>query len=345
MSNDDAADIKWLREQDRAQVFPRLAGIDRRHSRDPWSVKKFEEAIQVKDTHVMMAKNGEEILGYMMYRVKDSQVHLLKLEVEKGYDQYGIRELLYKKLVDKVRPDGMERVVIYVRENDVETQVMLRDRFKFTANKKQPVIRDYFDNGESAYVLQYELKEPGTGLIPYQSGNSILVGPGIEMPPDPAAATPDGEEEAPRREDRFARLSRAEILRRMCRKLQELTGGMEWQVVRKQEGGKWSPASIPDALQDDREYGFRTAGSVRDPKAAYEALRRFFAPPKGGTAHLSSLNRAAPVAFPASWVRQIHLQFGFPGQMEAAFVPSDPQARPEKRKPGEDRGEEGRQVG
>jgi len=152
--------------------------------------------------------------------------------------------------------------------------------------------------------------------------------PTMDVPGQAGANDDTPDDDAPSG-PKHVKLSPAELLRRMLLKLQDMTGGMEWQVVKASPRGHLEATTIPNNLKSAEGLSFRTGGNVKNPQAANAALYKFFAVTQPRS-HASAMTKAAQVDFPATWVRPIHLQLGYENQFAASFVPSDHHARPEK---------------
>lgn len=276
---DDDITILHVTSQRFDDILPRTANLDRKYSRNPWDEAKFRALLKDSHCHLAIAMRDEKILGFMVYEAHDRFFQLLKLETNPDAAALHVKERLFERMIEKLRPDEKTQLICEINEHDTSTLCMLRDRYGFKSDKK--ILSDFYENGDGAYIMRYRL---------------------LPLP---------------------------ERLRHMLNKLIDITGGMEWQVVERQKDNSFVPTSIKDTMrqrQQISDLAFRTSGKVKDPKAAFSAICRYFGTRPVDT-FIDSLKHPHKITIPAFWVEQIHTTKGRLGELADAFQPSDFQSR------------------
>jgi ribosomal-protein-alanine N-acetyltransferase len=101
----------------------------------------------------LMAKLGEEIVGYAIgEKSKDSGL-IVSVAVKKEWRRRGIGRKLIEKLLENFKKEGMKIVFLHVREEN-------RDAINFyqaLGFKIIELVENYYSNGENAYLMEKSL--------------------------------------------------------------------------------------------------------------------------------------------------------------------------------------------
>jgi ribosomal-protein-alanine N-acetyltransferase len=101
----------------------------------------------------LMAKLGEEIVGYAIgEKSKDSGL-IVSVAVKKEWRRRGIGRKLIEKLLENFKKEGMKIVFLHVREEN-------RDAINFyqaLGFKIIELVENYYSNGEDAYLMEKSL--------------------------------------------------------------------------------------------------------------------------------------------------------------------------------------------
>ena len=108
----------------------------------------------VADSKPFNDQRHGDILGFMIYEVHKSKLHILNFAVHPEYRRCGIGCQMAEKLMSKLSINRHKRIVSEVRETNLDAQLFFRSvGFRATG-----VSREFFpDSGEDAYVMEYLL--------------------------------------------------------------------------------------------------------------------------------------------------------------------------------------------
>src|SRR5690606_35660919 len=104
----------------------------------------------------MVAEQGERVVGFMIYELHKSRLHVLNFAVAPEFRRHEIGHQMIEKLVSKLSSQRRTRISLEVRETNLAAQLF----FKETGFRATAVLRDFYDDStEDAYVMQYHLDE------------------------------------------------------------------------------------------------------------------------------------------------------------------------------------------
>jgi ribosomal-protein-alanine N-acetyltransferase len=100
----------------------------------------------------MVAEHGERVVGFMIYELHKTRLHVLNFAVHPEFRRQGIGHQMVGKLVGKLSNHRRTRIVLHVRESALAAQLFYRVQ-GFRATE---VVREFFeDTGEDAYLMHY----------------------------------------------------------------------------------------------------------------------------------------------------------------------------------------------
>jgi ribosomal-protein-alanine N-acetyltransferase len=103
-----------------------------------------------------VAEHGEKVVGFMIYELHKSKLHILNFAVAPECRRMGIGAQMIGKLIGKLSSHRRTRITLAVRETNLAAQLFFRTR-DFRAVK---VMRSYYeDSGEDAYLMRYSLTD------------------------------------------------------------------------------------------------------------------------------------------------------------------------------------------
>jgi ribosomal-protein-alanine N-acetyltransferase len=121
----------------------------------PWSEEEFIRCLRERNCIGMVAEQDDQILGFMVYELHKNRLHILDFAVRKGCRKQGVGRRLFDKLIQKLRPTGRSRVLLEVRETNLDAQLF----FRAIGCKCVSTLREFYDDtDEDAYVMQYRYK-------------------------------------------------------------------------------------------------------------------------------------------------------------------------------------------
>jgi [ribosomal protein S18]-alanine N-acetyltransferase len=139
--NDDLH-IRWMIRSD----MKRVIAIENWCFPHPWTEADFIHCLRQRNCIGMVVEQCDEIVGYMIYELHKSRISILTMAVDPKHQRTGIGTAMIAKLRGKLS-DRRHSLEYKVSEWNDAGIYFLRD-CGFFANS---VIRDYFDNGETAY--------------------------------------------------------------------------------------------------------------------------------------------------------------------------------------------------
>jgi ribosomal-protein-alanine N-acetyltransferase len=142
--------LRWLlrRDQDAVQR------IEVESFKFPWGEKEFLRCLRERHTIGMVAEVGQGILGFMIYELHKTRLHVLNFAVAQEHRRQGIGRALFARLAGKLSLEGRSRILLEIRESNLAAQLFFRacgchyiDTFR----------AHYEDTPEDAYVFEYRL--------------------------------------------------------------------------------------------------------------------------------------------------------------------------------------------
>jgi len=101
-----------------------------------------------------VAEQGEKVVGFMIYELHKSKLHILNFAVHPPCRRAGVGGQMVSKLISKLSSHRRTRITLEVRETNLAAQLFFRTQ-GFRAVR---VLRSYYeDSGEDAFLMQYNL--------------------------------------------------------------------------------------------------------------------------------------------------------------------------------------------
>jgi len=143
--------MRWMIRRD----LPEVLQIERQSFEFPWTEEEFYRCLRQRNCIGMVAECDNQVVGYMVYELCKTRIHLLNIAVAAPYRRRGVGNKMIQKLVGKLSPQGRTRIVLEVRETNLPAQLFFRAcQFRAVA-----VLRNYYaDTPEDAYLMQYRYR-------------------------------------------------------------------------------------------------------------------------------------------------------------------------------------------
>ncbi|MBI1345226.1 ribosomal-protein-alanine N-acetyltransferase [bacterium] len=146
--------IRWMIRRD----MPEVLEIERQSFDFAWTEEDFLCCLRQRNCIGMVAEHQERIVGFMIYELLKSQLHVLNFAVDPGTRRMGVGVQMIEKLVTKLAQQRRKELRLEVREGNLAAQLFFKQQ-GFTATN---VLRNYYeDTTEDAYVMRYLLNSPG----------------------------------------------------------------------------------------------------------------------------------------------------------------------------------------
>ena len=90
--------IRWMIRRDMAEVLD----IERSSFKFPWVEEEFIRCLRQRNCIGMVAEHDTRVVGFMIYELHKTRLHILNLAVRDGYRLRGVGSLLISKLKSKL---------------------------------------------------------------------------------------------------------------------------------------------------------------------------------------------------------------------------------------------------
>lgn len=142
------AHIRWMIRRDMEQVL----GIERRSFEFPWSENDFLQCLRKRNCIGMVAERGDAIIGFMIYELHKTRLHILNFAVDPMCRRGGVGAQMSEKLIGKLSSGRRTRISLEVRETNLAAQLF----FRTVGFRATSVLRDFYDDStEDAYLMQF----------------------------------------------------------------------------------------------------------------------------------------------------------------------------------------------
>lgn len=143
--------VRWMIRRDMLEVL----SIEKEAFEFPWSDEDFSRCLRQRNCIGMVAELADSVVGFMIYELHRSRLHMLNFAVARSHRRLGIGSQMMRKLVAKLAPERRTRIVLEVRETNLPAQLFFRS-FGFRAIS---VLKDFYqDTTEDAYLMEYCLE-------------------------------------------------------------------------------------------------------------------------------------------------------------------------------------------
>ncbi len=150
--------IRWMIRRDMADVLD----IENDGFEFPWSEDDFIRCLRQRNCIGMVAEQEDRVVGFMIYELHKSRLHLLNLAVSKDYRRRGVGAQMMAKLTAKLSTQRRTRILLEVRETNLSAQVF----FRALGFRAVSVLRDFYDDTtEDAYLMQYRYRPVESEII------------------------------------------------------------------------------------------------------------------------------------------------------------------------------------
>ena len=144
--------IRWMIRRDMAEVLAtELASFEY-----AWTEDDFLRCLRQRNCIGMVAETDERVIGFMIYELHRSRLHILNFAVHPEHRRTGIGGQMLAKLVNKLSTHRRQKISLAVRERNLDAQVFFRQH-EFKATR---VLRRYYeDSGEDAFQMEFRVGE------------------------------------------------------------------------------------------------------------------------------------------------------------------------------------------
>lgn len=143
--------IRWMIRRDMLEV----AAIEHESFEFPWSEDDFVRCLRQRNCIGMIAEHDERVVGFMIYELNKTKIHVLNFAVAREYQRRGVGSQMIAKLTGKLSAQRRTRIVLEVRETNLAAQLF----FRASGFRAVSVLRSFYeDTPEDAYLMQYRYR-------------------------------------------------------------------------------------------------------------------------------------------------------------------------------------------
>ena len=144
--------IRWMIRRD----MPEVLQAEQESFEYAWTEEDFLRCLRQRNCIGMVAECGEKVVGFMIYELHKTKLHILNFAVHPNYRRHGVGNQMVAKLVSKLSSHRRTRITLEVRETNLAAQIFFRSQ-EFKAVR---VLRAYYeDTGEDAFLMQYRFAD------------------------------------------------------------------------------------------------------------------------------------------------------------------------------------------
>jgi ribosomal-protein-alanine N-acetyltransferase len=145
--------IRWMIRRD----MPEVLQIEQDSHDYPWTEEDFLHCLRQRNCIGMVAEMGEQVVGFMIYELHKSKLHILNFAVHPKQRRKKVGNQMVQKLISKLSSHRRTCITLEVRETSLESQLF----FRHVGFSAMSVLREHFpDTGEDAYLMQYRYPLP-----------------------------------------------------------------------------------------------------------------------------------------------------------------------------------------
>lgn len=144
--------IRWMIRRD----LPFVLNIEQASFEFPWTEDEFIQCLRQRECIGMVAERNEDVLGYMIYELHRSRIHLASFAVHPNFLRQGIGRSMIEKLIAKLEFQRRNRITTEVRETNLTAQLFLRKMGFIAHNIRKNA---YEMTSEDAYDMIYRVNQ------------------------------------------------------------------------------------------------------------------------------------------------------------------------------------------
>lgn len=140
--------IRWMIRRDMAEVL----NIETQCFEFPWLEEDFIKCLRQRNCIGMVAERGEKVLGFMIYELHKTKLHILNFAVLPSHRYQTIGRQMAEKLISKLSTARRTEITLESRESHIGALMF----FKALGFKAIGMLHGYYeDTDESAIAMRY----------------------------------------------------------------------------------------------------------------------------------------------------------------------------------------------
>ena len=146
--------IRWMIRRD----MPEVLQTEQQSFEFAWTEEDFLRCLRQRNCIGMVAEHGEKVVGFMIYELHKSKLHIMNFAVNSAWRRHGVGAQMVGKLISKLSSHRRTRITLEVRETNLSAQLFFRKQ-EFKAVR---VLRAFYeDSGEDAFLMEYRFGNEG----------------------------------------------------------------------------------------------------------------------------------------------------------------------------------------
>jgi len=142
--------VRWMIRRDMADVL----AIEAECFEFLWLEEDFVRCLRQRNCLGMVAERDDRVVGFMIYELGRSRIHVLNFAVGAGERRRGAGTQMVAKLIEKLSVQRRSRITLEVRETNLPAQLF----FRATGFQAVSVLREFYEDApEDAYVFAYRV--------------------------------------------------------------------------------------------------------------------------------------------------------------------------------------------
>ena len=130
-----------------------MMAIEVRAFTAPWSRQSYEDLVTLDSIHIWVAKQGDEVVGYMLYQFWGDELELHNITTKPEREREGIGTMLMEHMLTQAGLIGIRRIYLLVRPSN-EAARALYGKYGFTVVGVRH--KYYRDNAENALLMCWD---------------------------------------------------------------------------------------------------------------------------------------------------------------------------------------------
>jgi [ribosomal protein S18]-alanine N-acetyltransferase len=144
--------IRWMIRRD----MPEVLQTEQESFEYSWTEEDFLRCLRQRNCIGMVAEQGEKVVGFMIYELHKSKLHILNFAVHPVHRRCHVGGQMVAKLISKLSSHRRTRITLEVRETNLTAQLFFRSQ----GFKAVRVLRNFYeDSGEDAFLMQYRIAD------------------------------------------------------------------------------------------------------------------------------------------------------------------------------------------
>lgn len=152
--------VRWMIRRD----MPEVLRIERDSFAFNWTEDDFLACLRQRNCIGMIAESHERVLGFMIYELHRTRLHILNFAVAPECRRLGVGTQMVEKLQNKLSQQRRQEVILEVRETNLHAQLF----FHKQGFRAVEILRThYYDSNEDAYLMVHRLPLPEERPAPF----------------------------------------------------------------------------------------------------------------------------------------------------------------------------------